>query len=699
MTSDQQTYQRGINTALLGLAVQAAFILALAGLALYTRSSALTAATWYVLGGLPIWATLWIVYQQHKRERVEALEAEQLAQADAQTAAIFEEAGHQLATARRGLDRLYKWGLPLVSIGIAVYLIALGSVLFFQSYNRISRVEDEPANYDNLFAAAAPQPDANAWVLIGLCLLLAFIGFLTARYIAGMTLVPAWQMLRAGAAYLIGNVVVVILLLVAAAFDAGDTLWPFATLSLLIPALMVLLGIETAIALLLGVYRPRKADEVVRPAFDSRLLGWLTRPESLGKIVSETLNYQFGFEITRSWFYVLLAKALAPLIAIGFLLLLVMTCIVIVSPYQQAVVTRSGELTRIAEPGLSFKWPWPIGKVEKYTVGRTEQLVIGTYAESQRIEGKATLWTNEHVTGEMTYLVTAPVQINDPGFRQQLDEQTAEDDPETGQPSATLGTRSSLGGLIALECVVSYQIGDLETFVSQSGAQRPRVMLEALAEQTLNAVVASRSVDDLLGPGRIEVGEQLLAELQEVAEPIGFKITNVLLYDIHPPNEGEVATAYLQQVDALQTQKTAVENARKDAVATLSAAAGSQAEALRIAERIEATSDPRSPEEVREIQRLIDEAGGQAAQRLAQAREQRWRIALNERAEGTRFAFELAAFNKAPQYFMARYYLDMIAEVWPQASRRVISTVRTDTPGIIRLNLEDETSAGAVFRD
>ena len=89
------------------------------------------------------------------------------------------------------------------------------------------------------------------------------------------------------------------------------------TLSVVYPAIMFLVGLEILVTFMLGAYRPRKKGEVGRPAFDSRVLGMLTSPKSLGSIISETVNYQFGFEITSSWFYKDLSKLLMPLVLLG----------------------------------------------------------------------------------------------------------------------------------------------------------------------------------------------------------------------------------------------------------------------------------------------------------------------------------------------------------------------------------------------
>ena len=760
--ADQQTYQRATAAALLGLGTQLLFAILMAGLGLYAQSAALHAAAWHLFGGVPVWLTLWLLYQQHRQERAEALEAEQLAADDARAAALFDEAGHNLASARKRLEAFYRWGLNVVSVTVAVYLLAAGLALFFGHYNLIDQT-DSGRDFQRLLQANLGNLATNPWLVVGFTLLMAFLGFLVARYVAGMTRVPAWSMLRGGAAYLIGNVLVILLVLLAVLFMATGNLYPLAALSLIIPLLMVVLGVETLLAFVFGIYRPRRADEQVRPAFDSRLLGWLTQPESLGKIVSETLNYQFGFEITKSWFYVLLGRALAPLILAGALMLLGLSCVVIVAPHQQAVVTHLGAYVRVAEPGVSFKLPWPLGLAEKYDVGASQQLVIGAYRRADRIDGAATLWTNEHVAGEVEYFVTAPTQIDDPSIRleleapaSELEEQLTADppsenadpaasdtpdssaagsasdsadanaaEPRAGDPPAAATRRGSvLGGLIAMQAVVTWNIGDLPTYIGATdpapaggsaeprhvAAQRPEALLTVTAQNLLNALVASRQVDELLGAGRIDAADEMFARLRDQMQPYGIQVHDVLLYDVHPPKDSEVAAAFLQQVNALQSQQTELENAQRDAIGTLSAAAGSRAEALRIEAAIRQLNQMRSPSDGAQpadpdailqqqalINRLIDQAGGEAARTLADARQNRWRTALDEKAQGDRFAFELAAYNRAPDYFKSRYYLEALGEAFEQANRRIITTVPMQQDSSIRLNLEDAGSTADLF--
>jgi regulator of protease activity HflC (stomatin/prohibitin superfamily) len=204
----------------------------------------------------------------------------------------------------------------------------------------------------------------------------------------------------------------------------------------------------------------------------------------------------------------------------------------------------------------------------------------------------------------------------------------------------------------------------------------------------------------------------MLDRLKSRVAPYGLDVQDVLLYDVHPPNESEVAEAFLQQVNAIQSQKTDVENAQRDAIGTLSAAAGSRGEALRIADAIAELNrlrdqkesgaadgglDEQITEQQARINRLIDRAGGEAASVLADARQERWQTALYEKSQSARFTFELAAFNLAPDYFKSRYYLDTLAEAFRDANRRVITTVPLNEESTIRLNLEDAGSTADLF--
>ena len=116
--------------------------------------------------------------------------------------------------------------------------------------------------------------------------------------------------------------------------------------------LMAILAIEILLNFVLDFYRPRVEGVEERPAYDSRLLGLLLTPAGLFKTVSATLDYQFGFRVSQTWFYRFTEQWIAPLILFDILTLYVLTCFVVVGPEQQGVLERCGVFQRGAGPGI-----------------------------------------------------------------------------------------------------------------------------------------------------------------------------------------------------------------------------------------------------------------------------------------------------------------------------------------------------------
>ena len=696
MSQDQQTYKRAALAALVGLLVQLVLAIFVAMIGLYAQSVAIHAATWYLFGGLPIWIILLVIFYQHGLERLEALEAEELARTDARSAAIFEEAGQQLQLARQRLEKLYRLGLPIVSILVALYLLIAGAVQLYSNWGLFSA--------SRLQAQAVGNPDTHMF-LVGLLLLVvaALPLFLVSRYISGMTRVREWSMLRGGASYLMGNAVIVGLLAAAGIVAAAsDNMMGFAVMALVVPAFMSILGIEMLTGFVFRLYRPRRPGEVTRPAFDSRILGWLTRPESIGKIVSETLNYQFGFEISRSWFYQLLARAVTPLIVIGLLVLIGATSIVIVAPHEQAVITSFGRFDRVVEPGAYFKLPWPFGRAEKHDVYRVQQLTVGSMSNDQA-HREAILWTQAHAHGEAPeFLLTAP------------------------SPTADASDRDAVAGeLVGAQVVVNYRIADLERYVRVAG--EPKALLEQIAGREVNSYFVTRSIGTLLSESRVEGGQVLRQQIQDavnqvaverldgqVQRGLGLEVVFVGLVGIHPPQADDVAAKFHEQISAIQEQQSMIEEARKQEISILAEVAGSAEDARALRTRIENLREMENrmerlrrdgeqdseagqalAKEIAEqqvaIEVALDEAQGLAAQRIHEARAYRWSKVLTEQGRAVRFGAQVKAYEQAPDYFRMREYLSTLAEGMPAQRKFIVAGEKKGDP-TIRVNLE---SAGS----
>ncbi len=677
MANDKQTFSRGMWTSVLGLVIQ----LALAVTALLTSfwmdnsgwrpgSITLYALTWYLFAALPIWALLGVIFNEHGRERAEALEAQQLAKAD-QKARIFDEASDDLAFSKRRLASLYKWGVPVLAISVSLFLAAVGAILLLKALplTKAEKLDPMPATL-------------NTAVLIAIGAAIAFVAFTLARYQAGMTKVKEWTLLRGGAGHLMGGGLMAGLLLVAAVLAYFQSHRFFYVLAIFAPSLMILLAVEIVLSLLFGFYRPRKPGEIPKLPFDSRLLGWLISPDSFGKIVSETLNYQFGIEVSRSWFYQLLSRSISWLIVFGAGALLLASCIVVVGPEEQAIITtfgaiRGDDASAVKGPGLYLKWPWPISQKHAYPTARIVEFSVGSVKERIKPE-QSILWTSKH--GEEEYLVTASV-----GSREKSDPQE--------KPST-----DSLGmALIGGEVAVQYRVTDLLKYYRS--ANRPHDLLVAIADRHLSAYFASHDIDTLLSRGRLDLGPALQRLISESAakQELGVQIVFVGVKGIHPPQD-EVAESFLLQVGALQEQESQIEKAKQEATGIFADVAGSREQAINISQLIgefnkvslqveelrkkapvdeaahKAAIEARTKLEV-EIVRLIADSPGKAAESIYTARAHRWELINAERSKALKFLAQLAAYNNSKKYYATKLYLDVLTRGLTN-SRLYVNTVK-----------------------
>ena len=669
MNDDQLTYRKATTAAISGLVIQLLLTLGTGLVGVWADSDAIHAVTWHMLGGLPIWIILALIYQQHRAERAEALAAEKLSTQDAASAALFGEVSDELQLSRTRLDRLYQYGLPIVSFTVAIYLIAAGLWLGYRAALFGGQQQAD---------STALAPDCNPVGLMFATGGIAFVAFVAARWVSGYARVRAWQLLRGGASYLMSSFVLAAVIFAGAAVASilGDTTF-FGWLAAAIPALMVLVGFEILVTELLAAYRPKRPGEIPRPAFDSRVLGLLTAPDSLGQVVGELISYQFGVEVSRSWFYQLLGKAMTPLAIFAAAVLLLLSCVVIVGPDQQGVVLRFGGLARDAiGPGLPLKWPWPLETSEIYPTGKVLQLTVSSDLLGRTKPGDPLLWTggddNAAKLG-VEYFLCAP---------------------ESGAGGTGMA-------LVMADVVIQYRVGDLVKFLE--GSLSPREAIEAVAQQEANRYFASRSLDELLSTGRTDGGPVLQQRMQQRLDSLGlgFEVVNVAIASLQPP-PGRVSRAFHRQIGAEQRRETLIQEAYRSEIATLAKVAGSvnqsrkintaivELDALRSIGRVQ--NAQQIAEKEQEIELLLSDARGEAAERIHAARAYRWSRAIGERTSRDRFAGELLSYQAAPAYYRMRRFLDVLAEGLSDRRKVVIAGQQDDLP-ILEMDLSDATSA------
>ena len=522
---------------------------------------AVSAIGWFALGAALVWFVLLIQFHQRSLAEQEKLDTAQLTK-DKKSATIFEDKGERVilfAVAQHRLQILEKWFLPIFSVLIAVYHIVIGLYLL--------RAVSAPLEIE------PKQPLVCAVSLVAI----AFVSFLMSRYATGMSVQQQWKPLRAGGSFLLGVAVLSFLLAVALALDHFNIAVVLSVIGWLIPVILIALGAETFLNVVLDIYRPRLKGQYSRTAFDSRILGIINEPGGIVRKASDAVDYQFGFEVSQTWFYKLLEKAIVPLVLFAILTLYLLSCVVIIAPDEQAVIEHFGSpLTedgqkRIAGPGLSFKWPWPIDIAYKYPVKKIMRLNIGFTPKINPKTGhsehnKPRLWGKAHYHEEFELLVAS--------------EQTTE--KTTGAVPVSI---------IVAAVPVQYRVKDLYSFIYEHS--EPQKLLEFICYRELINFAAGAKIEvdteaglesSLLGAGRAEAKRILTERMQNAAdeENLGVEITFVGLQGLHPPLD--VAPAYQEVAGAIQKKQAIVLIAHAQRNKILSSLAGSVEEADKLYE-------------------------------------------------------------------------------------------------------------------
>jgi len=360
--------KRGKNVAVAGAVLQTAFTVVMLAIWLLTDSSAAMTVTWLLAGGVALWLMVALLFYSRQLERLEALELEEI---DEEGRIFAGEDESQIRPAAGRLAVVERWVVPIFTLLWAGYHAAL-AVAVWRVLAAGGVAELAYTERGTLFA-----------------ILIAFLAFLFSRYATGMGTRPEWRPLRAAGSYLL--VCVLMIAAVAAALLAARQEYPRIdlTIAFITPAIQVILAAELVVNFVLDLYRPRLPGQEQRLSFDSRLLGLLAEPQRVGHSLAEAINYQFGFEVSKTWFYQLLTRSFVPLVIIGVLALFAISSVVIVHEGEVHVVSRFGHVSSdpgtFLRPGIRFKWPWPIETSRRFDVRKIHELQLGTGAERQAV--------------------------------------------------------------------------------------------------------------------------------------------------------------------------------------------------------------------------------------------------------------------------------------------------------------------------
>lgn len=606
---DRSTQKNG----LVNLAVALLIFIAAFALTVFTGTLAGQAASVFL--GLTVVVTLvsWFQMRLEENERLEKLELEELARS--RGASLFEAKDGGSFPARSSREQFEKYFVP--GFTVVLLLVEIGAAWLLWSWSG--------KNPLNLKEGGETAALSMFFIFFGLL-------FLFGRFSTTMARLEDNRLLRPGASFLLAGAYVCAFTAVGIggveAKYANADLWVARGLC----GLLGLMAVENLLTLLLEIYRPRLKGKVQRPLYESRVVGLLGQPESLFTTAAQTLDYQFGFKVSETWFFQACRENLPTLLLVQLAVLLLSTSFFFVDAGEQAVREHLGRNVGVYGAGAHLKLPWPADKVRRFRTEQIQSFAVGYTPEDSSQETPVILWTVPHAKEE-NFLV---------GNRATLADGNASTNQADAKPV----------GLISVSIPVQYQITNITDWVYRNAS--PGDLLTNLATAEVVRYLAGSDLDELLSEGRLQAAATLQDRIQAAANArqLGVKIVFVGLRDIHPPTGNDVAKTYENVVGAEQTRLARILTAEAAAIRT----------------------------------NTLADAQAFAITNVADAN--RVRTISSAHARAALFTNQIPAYAAAPAVYRQRLYLQNFAAATRNARKYVL--LATNTQDVIIFDLQDK---------
>lgn len=600
---DRNTKRNGLVNFLVLLVLGVAVF----GAARYAGSLAgQVAAVFFGLGTLIAFVS-WFQMRLEERELAEKLEIEELARTKS-SSTLFDEKETAFFPARSSRGAFEKYFVT----GFMVVLLALeltGAILLWRGLSTMTYV-----------GIAAPK----MLVALGLFGGLALILFMRGRFTVTIARIENNRLLRPASNFvLLGSYLCVL----AGAALLGDKIeFPKADLFVakFFTGLLGLVALETLIMLVFEIYRPRLKGKVARPLYDSRVIGLLAQPEGLVATAAQTLDYQFGFKVSETWFFKVLRERLPLVLLAQFGVLLLSSCVVFIEAGEQALLERFGKPVsgnNVLGPGAHLKLPWPVDKVYRYRTEQIQSFVVGSAPKDDDGDHRIVLWTVPHVKEEVNYLVANRQEAN----------ATTDSSSTRKVPPVSLLTTS---------IPIQYQVTNITEWVY--GHESSSNALQNIATREVARFLVSVDMTELMSVKRLESAQVLAERIQTAAAArnLGVKILHVGLQDLHPPVK--VAPEYQKVVAANQQKQARIVAAEGEAIVT-NALASAQASVI-----------------------------------TNNAEAARLNLELTATARAAAFTNQIRAYQAAPLVYQRRLYAQVFPRATANARKYILVTTNTD---------------------
>jgi len=676
MRIDHHAYQRATGVAAAGLVAQVALALLFLIFGKSTGDTTTLIASAWLFGGLVVWLGLVLVFHQHRLERLESLELDAGPQTDAEGRLFSQD---EARVARRRLNLMHGALMPAMSVLYAILLV--GAAL---TVNWWFRSEGDPNSDLGSFTTSG----AAGWQL-AVAFGTALVSFIFSRFLAGMAVQPAWANLRGGAGVMVGNALVALAIGVGTVFEILGEADP-QRVSVLrgvahgISVFMLVVAAETLLNFVLNLYRPRRAGETPRPAFDSRILSLFAAPDSIVRSINEAVNYQFGFDITSSWGYKLLLRNFARLLAIGVGVVLLLTTLVVVEPQEQAVRMRFGApVGEVYQGAPMLKLPWPIETAVVRDVNRVRDLPLGLVTKVKA--GDVLVWGEE--TAELDqnsnlFLVAAGSRPGEPA-RAGAGVAAA---PGSAEERAATEAAEEFA-VVEADIVLQYRVRDreLDSFLGFSGDARTRRSpldmreraLKSIALREVTRALSTRKLDEVLSPpAEAPLVDALATRIQKAFDDAacGVEVVGLSIPRLRPP--GKEGGKFEELSIARQNGRRQLEDAQSTVNTTMSLLVGDIGlaaevvrgitELSRIEQEAKRSGDAALQRDADALRARLEQAlldsRAQAASVISNARAMRWTTLMDAQAISQDVLGQAPAWNAAPELYRTRRTMEALAD-------------------------------------
>ena len=586
--------------------------------ALYTKSVSGQIATGFLGMGVLIAVVSWFQMRMEDRERIEKLEFDELTKGGASSSTLFNTQEADGFPARRAREQFEKFFVP----GFTILLLMIQGYGTWWLWNWLGKLT---------FAPTLHQP------LVGMAIfgMLALVLFLLGQYSTGLARLEKHRLLQPGASQVLLGAYLLALCVAAIAgvqsgFNNADLIG-----ARVLSILLGLLALENLLTLLLEIYRPRIKGKVGRLLYDSRVGGLISHPEGVFTTVAHTLDYQFGFKVSDTWFYQFLKRSVAWLVFCYLLILTASTCLVYVQPGEEALLERFGNPVagrEVLPAGFHAKMPWPIDAALRFRTQEIQSFDIGIERDEAKERNEtAILWTVSHYKQEFNLLV-------------------ASREPNGGSTNSVTGKKAPPVNLLSVSIPIQYQIQDVRAWAynfSNAGE-----LLKEIATREVVRYFVGIDVNEIMSTGRFAAGDELRQRIQAKANDLklGVQILFVGLQDVHPPVA--VGAAYEKSVGAKQTREANILKARAYAIRT---------NALAIAES---------------TRRKLN-ASAASTNKIAAAL-----------ATESLFTNQMAAYKASPEVYTQRAYLQTLARNSADSRKFIVAVSNANE--VLMLNMEDK---------